>query len=133
MSSLRPSHQRNVITPRFILDESADLPLRTHLRAGGHDVTAIAHDYPGALADEDVLAIAVAEDRILITNDRDFGELVFRRQLPHRGVILFRLGNEAIPIKMRWLDHVLDAYADRLREFIVVTDRGVRVRGQQPE
>ena len=117
---------------RFLLDESADLPLRAHLRAGGHDATAIAHDYPGALADEDVLAIAVAEDRILITNDRDFGELAFRRQLPHRGVILFRLGDEAIPVKIRWLDHILDAYADRLGEFIVVNDRGVRVRRSQP-
>ena len=113
---------------RFLLDESADLPLRAHLRAKGHDATAIAHDYPAALADEEVLAIAVSEDRILITNDRDFGELVFRRQLPHRGVILFRLGDEAIPIKIAWLDHVLNAYADRLREFIVVNDRGVRVR-----
>ena len=115
---------------RFLLDESADLPLRAHLRAQGHDVTAIAHDHPGALIDEDVLAIAVAEARILITNDRDFGELVFRRQLPHCGVILFRLGNEAIPVKVAWLDHVLAAFTDRLHEFIVVNDRGVRVRGR---
>lgn len=63
---------------RFLLDESADLPLREHLRRLGHDATAIAHEYPGALPDSDVLAIAVSEDRVLITNDRDFGELVFR-------------------------------------------------------
>jgi predicted nuclease of predicted toxin-antitoxin system len=113
---------------RFLLDESADLPLRDHLRARGHDATAIAHEYPASLADDDVLAIAVAENRILITNDRDFGELVFRRRLPHRGIILFRLGDEALPIKIAWLDHVLDVYADRLREFLVVNDRGVRVR-----
>jgi predicted nuclease of predicted toxin-antitoxin system len=113
---------------RFLLDESADLPLRAHLRSLGHDATAIAHEYPGALVDEDVLAIAVAEDRILITNDRDFGELVFRRQLPHRGIILFRLGDEALPIKIAWLDHVLKVYAERLRAFIVVNDRGVRIR-----
>ena len=113
---------------RFLLDESADLPLRGHLRRTGHDATAIAHEYPGALADEDVLAIAVAEDRVLITNDRDFGELVFRLRLPHRGIILFRLGDEAISIKAAWLDHVLEQYGPRLREFIVVNDRGVRIR-----
>jgi predicted nuclease of predicted toxin-antitoxin system len=113
---------------RFLLDESADLPLQGHLRATGHDATAIAHEYPGALIDEDVLDIAVREDRILITNDRDFGELVFRRRLPHRGVILFRLGDEAIAVKIAWLDHVLTVFETRLREFIVVNDRGVRVR-----
>jgi predicted nuclease of predicted toxin-antitoxin system len=113
---------------RFLLDESADLPLRAHLRSLGHDATAIAHEYPSALADDDVLEIAVREDRVLITNDRDFGELVFRRRLPHRGIILFRLGDEALPVKVRWLEHVLDEYADRLRAFVVVNDRGVRIR-----
>ena len=117
----------------FLPDESADLPLRAHLRGRGHDVTAIAYDYPASLADEDVLAIAVAEDRVLITNDRDFGDLVFHRRLSHRGIILFRLGDEALPVKIPWLDHVLDVYGDRLRDFLVVNDRGVGVRRVQPE
>ncbi|HZO25576.1 MAG TPA: DUF433 domain-containing protein [Chloroflexota bacterium] len=56
------------------------------------------------------------------------GEDVF----PER-VILFRNGNEAIPPKIRCLDHILEAYGDRLRELIVVNDRGVRVRGRQAE
>jgi predicted nuclease of predicted toxin-antitoxin system len=114
---------------RFLLDESADLPLQAHLRAHGHEATAIAHEYPGALDDEQVLDIAVREDRILITNDRDFGELVFRRRLEHRGIILFRLGDESIAVKIAWLDHVPATYAERLRDFIVINDRGVRVRG----
>jgi predicted nuclease of predicted toxin-antitoxin system len=114
---------------RFLLDESADLPLRGHLRQAGHDATAIAHEYPGALPDSDVLAIAVAEDRVLITNDRDFRELVFRLSLPHRGIILFRLGEESREVKAAGLDHVLEVYGHRLREFIVVNDRGVRIRG----
>ena len=74
----------------FLLDESADFPLAAYLTALGHDVTAIAHDYPHALPDTDVLAIATRERRILITNDRDFGELIVRRHYPHHGVILFR-------------------------------------------
>ncbi len=113
---------------RFLLDESADYPLAATLRGWGHDVTAIAHDYPRALNDRDVLAIARQEGRILITNDRDFGELVFRQRLPHVGVILFRLGNEDLPTKAAWLKYVLTEYADRLDQFLVVTDRGVRLR-----
>ncbi|MGH2356213.1 MAG: DUF5615 family PIN-like protein [Chloroflexota bacterium] len=112
----------------FLLDESADFPLATHLKEWGHDVTAIAHDYPHALSDQDVLAIAVREQRVLITNDLDFGELMVRRRLPHAGVILFRLGEEGVPTKVAWLSYVLAHYTDRLRDFIVVSDRGVRIR-----
>ena len=43
---------------KFLLDESADYPLATYLRALGHDITAIGHDYPHALEDREVLAIA---------------------------------------------------------------------------
>lgn len=113
---------------KFLLDESADYPLVHFLRGIGHDVTAIAHDYPGALKDHEVLEIAVREGRVVIANDKDFGELVVRRRLPHAGVILFRLDDEELPIKIAWLEYVLDGYADRLTELIVITQRGVRVR-----
>ncbi len=63
---------------KFLLDESADFPLASFLKQLGHDVTAIAHDYPHALKDREVLSIAREEQRILIANDRDFGELIFR-------------------------------------------------------
>ena len=87
------------------------------------------------MRDRDVLALANEEQRVLITNDPDFGELVFRQQLPHSGIIFFRLGEESIPTKARWLGHVLDTYRQRLEErcFIVVTDRGVRIRPGLPE
>jgi predicted nuclease of predicted toxin-antitoxin system len=113
---------------KFLLDESADFILARTLMSLGHDVTSIVHDYPRSVGDEEVLAIAVQEDRILVTNDRDFGELVFRRQLPHAGVILFRLESEPVSVKVSWLQIILDQYAEHLHKFIVVTDRGVRVR-----
>jgi predicted nuclease of predicted toxin-antitoxin system len=76
---------------RFLLDENAEYRLAAFLRERGHEVTAVARDYPGALTDREVLAIALVEARILITNDRDFGELIVRERLPHAGVIYFRL------------------------------------------
>jgi predicted nuclease of predicted toxin-antitoxin system len=78
---------------RFLLDESADARLVPYLRANGHDVTSLVTDYPAGLPVPDVLATAVREQRILITNDRDFGDLVFLQEQPHVGVILFRLGD----------------------------------------
>ena len=111
-----------------MLDEGADFPLATLLSGLGHDVIVIARDYPYALTDQEVLAIAYAEKRILITNDLDFGELIFRQRLLHRGVILFCLGEESFSTKSARLQHVLTNHSEELQNFIVITGRGVRIR-----
>jgi predicted nuclease of predicted toxin-antitoxin system len=113
---------------KFLLDESADYPIAAHLAARGHDVTAVAHDYPQALADRRVLEIAHEEGRVLITNDRDFGELVFRQKLPHSGVVLLRLGKEDLATKLAAIDRILARHGVDLTGFIVATDRGIRIR-----
>jgi predicted nuclease of predicted toxin-antitoxin system len=113
---------------RFLLDESADYPLAPFLRSLGHDTTSIVHDYPRSLKDTEVLGIAKAEDRILITNDKDFGELIFRRQFPHAGIILFRLTDEDLTVKKEWLVYLLNQHQHQLKQFIVISDRGVRIR-----
>src|SRR5262249_57935820 len=60
-------------------------------RARGHEVAWVRTDNPGS-SDQQVLARAVAEDRLLLTFDKDFGELAFRAGLPAScGVVLFRI------------------------------------------
>jgi predicted nuclease of predicted toxin-antitoxin system len=114
---------------RFLLDESAEFRIAAFLREQGHDVTAIAHDYPHALSDAEVLALASSEGRILLTNDRDFGELIFRQHRSHAGIIYFRLGLAATAeAKIAWLGRILVSHGDRLDHFLVVTPRSVRVR-----
>jgi predicted nuclease of predicted toxin-antitoxin system len=113
---------------KFLLDESADSRLSVYLSDHGHDVTVIAREYPHALSDREVLSIGRQEERTLITNDRDFGELVFRLRLPHSGVILFRLRTTALATKTSRLDYVITHYTAHLNNFLVVTDRRVRVR-----
>ncbi len=114
---------------RFLLDQSADARLVSYLQSLGHNALRIGKEYPHGLPDARVLAIAHAERRILITADRDFGELVFRLRQPHAGVILFRLGDYAeLPPRIERLNHVLSHYGDRLNQFVVVTRRSVRVR-----
>lgn len=113
---------------KFLLDESADSRLAPYLTGLGHDVETVAGDYTTALDDREVLAIARAEGRILITNDRDFGELVFRFQQPHAGVIFFRLSTTRLAAKIERLTYVLTHYADQLDEFLVVTPARVRIR-----
>lgn len=114
---------------KFLLDENVEYRLAIYLRGQGHGVTAITRDYPRALSDPEVLAIAVAEDRILITHDRDFGALVFRLGLPHAGVIYLRLGNAPAEDKIERLALVLAEYSDHLHESLVVSWSAVRIAG----
>jgi predicted nuclease of predicted toxin-antitoxin system len=113
---------------KFLLDQSTDGRLAVYLRKLGHDVTRIAADYPAGLLDPKVLSIAHAEGRILITDDRDFGEWVFRHKHPHAGVIFLRLGTYApLELKIERLEYVLTHYADQLDQFLVVKKGNVRV------
>jgi predicted nuclease of predicted toxin-antitoxin system len=116
---------------RFLLDESADARLQPYLTSQGYDASRIAREHPAGLPDREVLAIAAAERRILLTADHDFGELVFHHGQPHQGVILFRLGDyAAVELWIERLEYVLQHYGSELDQFIVVTRRRVRVRRQ---
>jgi predicted nuclease of predicted toxin-antitoxin system len=114
---------------RFLLDQSTDARLIHHLTQRGHEATRVAREYPHGLSDAQVLAIAHAESRILITDDRDFGELVFSLGQPHAGVIYLRLGPYAdLTTRITRLEHVLATYPDHLDQFVVVSLRTVRIR-----
>ncbi len=99
---------------KFLLDENIDARLKAFLTDLGHDATIIAQDYPASLVDIDVLAIAVREERILITNDTDFGELVIRERRPHTGIILFRVRPATFANQRDRLAQVLSEYRDQL-------------------
>ena len=77
----------------FLLDENVEHRIATFLRNEGHDVTTIVEDYTRSIDDREVLHLAQTEGRILITNDRDCGELIFSQQLrvpPHSIVVMRR-------------------------------------------
>jgi predicted nuclease of predicted toxin-antitoxin system len=116
----------------FLFDQSADFRLIPHLRRLGHDVHVVSRNYPPSLADEDVLAIARAERRVLVVADRDFGELIFHQGLVHAGVIFFRLPGAQLQTKIDHLNTVLQEHADALERgaFLVVTPGQIRVAGR---
>ena len=116
---------------KLLFDQSADFRLIDHLRSLGHDVTAVSRNYPHSLADEDVLAIARQEQRILVVADRDFGELIFNQGLAHAGVLFFRLPGAQLQTKIEHLDQALQEHTDELAgEFIVVAPGNIRVAGR---
>jgi predicted nuclease of predicted toxin-antitoxin system len=113
---------------KFLLDESVEFRLHSFLQTLGHDVTSVAKDYLYGLLDEDVLAMATQEQRILITNDKDFGELIFRHQFPHSGGIFLRMKDADIEAKRFRLQEVITEHSDQLDQFLVVTSKSVRIR-----
>ena len=80
------------------------------------------------MADRNILKVAVAEERVVLTNDRDFGELIFRLRQAHAGVIYLRLSRFALEAIVNALVRVLTEHAHQLGQLPVVNDRSVRIR-----
>jgi predicted nuclease of predicted toxin-antitoxin system len=75
---------------RLVADESVEFFIVAALRTAGHEVYFIAEEDHG-IADEEVLRLAFERGEVLLTEDKDFGELVFSHDRPHRGVVLLRM------------------------------------------
>lgn len=78
---------------KFLADENIEKPVVDHLRQEGFDVCYISEE-TRSLDDDRILAWANQEDRILLTNDKDFGELVFRQKRVRTGIMLLRFRRE---------------------------------------
>lgn len=79
---------------RFLADESCDFAVVRALRDAGHDVHAVADGHRG-IDDPDVLDLAIVERRVLLTEDKDFGQLFYARARPSGSVILIRFPTRA--------------------------------------
>ena len=113
---------------KFLADENIHGGIVAWLRASGHDVLYAAEMTPGS-GDETVLELASREDRVLITDDKDFGELVFRRRLVNAGVILVRLSAPDLPSRLGRLGSVWPSIVTHAAgAFTVISDTKVRVR-----
>lgn len=113
---------------KFLVDENVGLSVVKYLRSQGYNVSFGGEDSAG-IQDKEVLEKANREKRIIITNDKDFGDLIFYRSFPHKGVILLRLQDESAKNKIQVIDRLFRHYKDQLREnFIVVTEEKVRIR-----
>ena len=111
---------------RFLVDECTGPSVAEWLRNQKHEVFSVFEEARG-MDDDDIILKALEENWILITNDKDFGEKVYRDGRLHRGVILLRLEDERSPSKIEVLSHLLRIYPDRLsKTFVVVTEKQIR-------
>ena len=111
---------------RFLVDECTGPAVARWLLQQGHEVFSVFDEARGS-SDDAVISKALAENWILITNDKDFGEKVCRERHEHKGVVLLRLADERVPNKIETLKRLLDGYADQLPNcFVVATESRVR-------
>jgi predicted nuclease of predicted toxin-antitoxin system len=113
---------------RFLADECCDASLVYALRAGGHDVLYVVETMSGA-EDDAILSRAFCEHRVLLTEDKDFGELVYRLGRPARGIVLLRFEVSDRALKIPRLQDLLMREEDRLPgSFTVLEVDKIRVR-----
>lgn len=112
---------------RLLANENFPRAAVVELRRAGFDVTWIRESNPG-ITDPEVLAIAVAEDRLLITFDKDFGELAFKAHLPATcGIILFRIRKPSPDAVAKRAMTVLSLRTDWANHFSVIEDDRIRM------
>lgn len=113
---------------KFVADESVDQPIVTRLRAEGYVVLAVVEMEPG-IPDDTVLNIANQQETVLLTGDKDFGELVFRDHRYAFGIVLIRLSGLAAVAKADMVASAIKEHADKLaHSFTVISTHNVRVR-----
>jgi predicted nuclease of predicted toxin-antitoxin system len=110
---------------RILLDTNISMRVRDDLIAAGYDVIWTG-DWDVDPGDEEILNFAYREERILITQDKDFGELAIVKLQPHRGII--RLSNLATTQQYPVCIEVLTRYGDELSNSAIITVDSKRVR-----
>lgn len=112
----------------LVADESVDQPIVDRLRQDGHTVLSIADLDPG-IADNAVLRLADQNSALLLTADKDFGELVFRMENIHTGVVLTRLAGLSPETKARIVSAAFADHGNDLPSaFSVVSPGRIRIR-----
>ncbi len=114
---------------RFVADECVSPVIVARLRARGHDVLSILETYRSA-KDSFILALAAREGRILLTEDNDYGELIFRGSAARpAGVILLRMLDATVAERLSRLETVLAELGDQVPGRHVVIGPGrARIR-----
>lgn len=114
----------------FLADENVDRQIVGRLRQDGHLVWYVAEMEPG-ISDDVVLDLAGREEALLLTADKDFGELVFRQHRLAPGIVLIRLAGLSPTRKAELVASAINRHStELLRAFAVMTPGGIRIRRQ---
>jgi len=111
---------------KFLIDVNIEKPIINFLIKKGFDIKCVV-DIDKKMADYSVCEIANTEQRVLITNDKDFGEIVFFQKRISSGIILLRIKGGDASEKILLLEKLLDYYCDKIiNHFVVITKEKFR-------
>jgi len=113
---------------KVVADEGVDRPIVARLRQDGHEVDYIA-EMDSGIDDDRVLSHANQRHALLITADKDFGELVFMQGKLNTGIVLLRLAGVPPTQKAKIVSEAVAAHGSEMRAaFSVITDKMLRIR-----
>ncbi len=112
----------------IVADESVDFGIVKLLRAEKLNILAISEEQSG-ITDSEVLEFAVKRNALLITEDKDFGELAFRLKFKHKGILLIRLSDLPRKERIKTAFEIIREHADKLiNNFSVLNSQGLRIK-----
>jgi len=112
----------------LVLDESIDRSIAEALKNAGFEVLYVLEMERG-IKDEEVLEIANSNNALLLTSDKDFGDLVFRRKMIFTGVVLFRIFGISNQEKGELAVRIIKTHGNEFyNAFTVITPKTIRIR-----
>jgi predicted nuclease of predicted toxin-antitoxin system len=118
----------NSSEPRFLVDVGVGKGIERYLREEGYDTKAV-RDIDPRMEDEEIVRTAVSENRIVVTMDKDFGELVYHCSMEHTGVLLLRLEDATGSEKLQVFKYIMENYSSQIRNcFCVFQNEMFRIR-----
>jgi len=113
---------------KFLIDVGVGKSIEKWLAEKAYDTCAVRHINP-SMTDREIVLRAREDNRIIITMDKDFGELIYQSHMTHAGVLLLRLEDESAEEKLRVVRKILAGYSDKIAHAFSVYQNGrLRVR-----
>ncbi|MFU8770047.1 MAG: DUF5615 family PIN-like protein [Desulfotignum sp.] len=113
---------------KFLVDVGVGKSIETYLQKAGYDVSAV-RDIDTCMKDEDIIRTAFLESRMVITMDKDFGELVYHSSMKHCGILLLRLEDAVSSRKLNVIQFIVENFSDRIKNcFCVFQNDKFRIR-----
>lgn len=113
---------------RFLADENIERAVVEFIRSKGFEVFYVAETSP-SISDTEVLEYAKTNSMIVITNDKDFGEMLYLKKMISSGILLIRSRIETVQAKIELVKIALEKAGHKLKDhFVVVSEKGLRIR-----
>lgn len=113
---------------KFIVDESTGKRAAVFLDKQGYDTVFVGDEFEG-ISDTEIMNKARTENRIIVTNDKDFGELAVKEKKSSEGIILLRLKIETPNQKIKVLGKILDNHKQRIQgNLLIAKEEKIKIR-----